>query len=80
MPTAGPEVDVTPRERELLGWLAQGLTNAQIAGQMYLSAGSVKQYLSHIGTKFAAKSRTGILIRAVQLGLVDPQDLPPVRD
>lgn len=78
--TAVPDVSVTPRERELLGWLAQGLTNQQIGAQMYLSVGSVKQYLSHLGTKLAVKSRTGILIRAVQLGLVDPQALPPVRD
>lgn len=76
---ADPAVEVTPRERELLGWLAQGLTNQQIGAQMYLSVGSVKQYLSHVGTKLAAKSRTGILIRAVQLGLVDPQALPTVR-
>ena len=75
-----PSVDVTPRERELLGWLAQGLTNAQIGTQMYLSTGSVKQYLSNVGTKLGVKSRTGILIRAVQLHLVDPQALPPVRD
>lgn len=79
-PPAGADVDLTPRERELLGWLAQGLTNAQIGEQMYLSVGSVKQYLSHIGTKLAVKSRTGILIRAVQLGLVDPRSLPDVRD
>lgn len=77
---AGPDVDVTPRERELLGWLAQGLTNSQIGDQMYLSVGSVKQYLSNVGTKLAVKSRTGILIRAVQLHLVDPQALPAVRD
>jgi DNA-binding CsgD family transcriptional regulator len=75
-----PAVALTPRERELLGWLAQGLTNAQIGAQMYLSVGSVKQYLSHIGTKLDAKSRTGILIRAVQLKLVDPADLPDLRD
>ena len=77
---AVPAVALTPRERELLGWLAQGLTNAQIGAQMYLSVGSVKQYLSHIGTKLDAKSRTGILIRAVQLKLVDPADLPDPRD
>ena len=75
-----PDVALTPRELELLRWLAQGLTNSQIGAQMYLSVGSVKQYLSHIGTKLAVKSRTGILIRAVQLGLVDPRDLPDVRD
>jgi DNA-binding NarL/FixJ family response regulator len=71
---------VTPRERELLRWLAQGLTNAEIGAQMFVSEGTVKQYLLQIGRKFGLKSRTGILIRSVQLGLVDPHALPPVRD
>lgn len=76
----GSDVPVTPRERELLGWLAQGLTNSQIGAQMYVSEGSVKQYLLQIGRKLDVKSRTGILIRAVQLDLVDPHALPPVRN
>src|SRR3712207_772788 len=81
--TAAPapvaDVGLTKRERELVGWLAQGLTNSQIGAQMYVSEGSVKQYLSHIGVKLGVKSRTGILIRAVQLNVVDPQALPPVQ-
>jgi DNA-binding NarL/FixJ family response regulator len=81
MAASAPVADVglTKRERELVGWLAQGLTNSQIGAQMYVSEGSVKQYLSHIGVKLGVKSRTGILIRAVQLNVVDPQALPPVQ-
>ncbi|WP_375433459.1 response regulator [uncultured Friedmanniella sp.] len=79
-PTAPAAVTVTPRERELLGWLAQGLTNAEIGAQMFVSEGSVKQYLLQVGRKLGVKARTGILIRSVQLGLVDPHALPPVRD
>lgn len=75
-----PDVGLTPRELELLGWLAQGLTNHQIGAQMYVSEGSVKQYLLQIGRKLQVRSRTGILIRAVQLNLVDPHALPAVRD
>jgi len=73
------DVTLTSREQELLGWLAQGLTNQQIGAQMYVSEGSVKQYLLQIGRKLDVRSRTGILIRAVQLDLVDPHALPPVR-
>src|SRR5215210_5274178 len=51
--------------RELVGWLAQGLTNAEIGAQMYVSEGSVKQYLLQVGRKLGVKSRTGILIRSV---------------
>lgn len=81
-PTAPPVDDAgcTPRELELLGWLAQGLTNHQIGTQMYVSEGSIKQYLAQIGRKLEVRSRTGILIRAVQLNLVDPHALPAVRD
>ena len=63
---------LAPREKELLLWLGQGMTNAQIAAKMFISEGSVKQYLSHIGDKLGLKSRTQILVRAIQLGLVDP--------
>jgi DNA-binding NarL/FixJ family response regulator len=61
------------------GLLGPGLSNAAIGAQMYFSEGSAKQYLSNIGTKLGVKSRTAILIRAVQLNAVDLQTLPPVR-
>jgi DNA-binding NarL/FixJ family response regulator len=79
-PEPTPAVPVTPRERELLRWLAGGLTNAEIGAQMYVSEGSVKQYLLQVGRKLGVKSRTGILVRSVQLRLVDPHALPPVQD
>lgn len=69
---AQPSVHLTPREKELLGWLTHGLTNRQIGRNMGLSEGSVKQYLSHVGEKLAATSRTQILIKAIQMRLVDP--------
>ena len=75
-----PELGLTPRERELLLWLAQGLTNHQIGSQMYVSEGSVKQYLTHIGDKLGVSSRTQILVKSIQLGYVDPHVLPPITD
>lgn len=69
---------LTPRERELVNLLAQGLTNQQIGHRMHVSEGSVKQYLTNVGTKLRARSRTQVLIRAVQLNLVDPHGLPPL--
>lgn len=70
------DIGLTPRETELLGWLTQGMTNYQIGRAMYVSEGSVKQYLSHIGDKLGVKSRTQILIRAIQLDIVDPRTTP----
>lgn len=68
-----PDNPLTPRQSELVRWLAQGLTNAQISQHMYLSEGSVKQYLMQIGDRLGVSSRTQILIRSVQLGIVDPR-------
>lgn len=74
------DIGLTPRETELLSWLTHGLTNFQIGRQMYVSEGSVKQYLTHIGDKMGVKSRTQILVKAIQLGIVDPHALPPLTD
>ncbi|WP_232547028.1 response regulator [Propioniciclava soli] len=74
------DIGLTPRETELLGWLTQGLTNVQIGRQMYVSEGSVKQYLAHVGDKMGVKSRTQILVRAIQLNIVDPHSLPAVSE
>lgn len=43
---------------------------------MYVSEGSVKQYLAHVGDKMGLKSRTQILVKAIQLRIVDPHALP----
>lgn len=74
------DVGLTDREKELLAWLAQGLTNQQIGAKMYVSEGSVKQYLLNVGRKLGTRSRTNIVIRSIQLGLVDPYKLPSSDD
>lgn len=76
-PPQQPEHRLTPREVELVGWLAHGLTNQQIARRMHLSEGSVKQYLARVSDKLGVVSRTQVLVRAIQLGIVDPGRLPP---
>lgn len=71
------DATLTPRQTELVRWLAHGLSNQQIAREMHLSEGSVKQYLSQVGTRLGVSTRTQILIRSVQLGIVDPMSSPP---
>ena len=44
---------------------------------MYISEGSVKQYLNHIGAKMQVTSRTQILITAIQMNLVNPYETKP---
>lgn len=38
----------------------------------------MKQYLGNIGEKLGVSSRTQILVRSIQLGLVDPRAPPPI--
>lgn len=45
---------------------------------MTISEGSVKQYVARVGEKLGVISRTQILVRAIQLGVVDPRALPPI--
>ncbi|GAA2179613.1 response regulator transcription factor [Brooklawnia cerclae] len=68
---------LTPRETELVGWLASGLSNREIAKRMFVSEGSVKQYLTHVSSKLGVKSRIQILVRAMNLGIIALDDLPP---
>lgn len=69
---------LAPREVELVGWLAHGLSNQQIAQRMGLSEGSVKQYVVRVSDKLSVSSRTQIIVKAIQLGIVDPAALPPI--
>ncbi len=67
---------MTPREIEVLQLLGLGLTNPEIARKLGLSEGSIKQYLNHIAEKFGVHSRTQVLVRALQLQIVDLDSLP----
>ncbi len=49
---------LTPREREVLFWLAQGMTNKEIAAGMILSEKTVKNHVSHVLKKLDAADRT----------------------
>lgn len=74
-----PSARLAPRERELLEWLTHGLTNRQIGRNMGLSEGSVKQYVSQVAEKLGVNSRTQILIKAIQMGMVDPHNPVPLK-
>ena len=58
------ELGITPRELEILELIAQGLSNREIAGKLYVSENTIKTHCSHVFDKLGAKRRT----QAVQLG------------
>jgi DNA-binding NarL/FixJ family response regulator len=61
---------LTGREIEVLGLLAQGQTNREIAQNLVLSSGTVKVHVQRILRKLRVADRTQAAVRAIELGLV----------
>ncbi len=61
---------LTPREIQVLELLAEGLPNKAIAGQLGISAETVKFHVASLSGKLGASNRTDAVRRAIQLGLV----------
>jgi len=62
--------DLSERELDVLKLLAQGYTNAEISERLYLSKGTVRNYVSSILAKLGVEDRTQAAILAVKHGLV----------
>lgn len=61
---------LTERENEVLALITQGLNNRDIAGKLFLSEGTVKNYVSAIMAKLHANDRTQVVIKALRQGIV----------
>jgi ATP/maltotriose-dependent transcriptional regulator MalT len=61
--------DITPREREVLHLLAEGLTNRQIAERLVISAHTVHRHVANILRKLGVASRTAAAAYAVRAGV-----------
>ena len=57
---------LTPREVEVLHWLARGLTNAQIAQKLVISPNTVHAHLSSIYNKLSFSSRSAAMRYAIE--------------
>lgn len=62
--------NITPRELEVLQLIAQGLSNQEIAGRLFLSLNTVKTHTSNVFSKLDVQRRTQAIQKAKELGLL----------
>ena len=73
MSPTGPQL--SPREREVLNLLAEGLGVAQISKQLYISESTTKTHISKLYDKLGAGNRAQALMTALRLGLLKQDDV-----
>jgi DNA-binding NarL/FixJ family response regulator len=73
-PSSGPDPleALTGREREVMVAVARGMSNAEIAGALFLSEATVKTHVGRILSKLQLRDRVQVVVRAYELGLVRP--------
>ena len=77
-PAAAPtptRFKLSEREQELLKLLACGLSNAEIAQQLYLTEGTVRNYTSELFKKLGVSDRTQAVVAALRYGLVNLNEI-----
>ncbi|MFD9689365.1 response regulator [Kitasatospora sp. NPDC059088] len=69
----GVVVPLTEREVEIAGHVAAGRTNADIAAELFISAGTVKTHVASIQRKLGVSNRVGIAVHAWEMGYPVPR-------
>jgi len=69
---ARPVESLTPREEEILRLVARGKSNQEIAQALYLTEGTVKNYISRIYAKIPARDRAQAVLFAIGRGPTEP--------
>ena len=67
--------DLTPRELEVLGFLAQGKTNPQIAQELVISRATAKTHVERIIRKLGVSDRTQAVVRGIDLRLITAESM-----
>lgn len=73
-PSKPPAEPLSARELEIMGLLATGNTNRQIAQSLLISLSSTKTYVQRIMKKLKVSDRTQAAVRAIELGLLPKQE------
>lgn len=65
---------LSAREQDVLGHMARGMSNREIASALWISEPTVKTHVSHILRKLGRADRTGAVLEGIRLGLVPGPD------
>lgn len=68
------DLDLTPREREVLQLIAEGHTNSSIAERLVISPHTVRTHVQHVLQKLGVHSKLAAAAAALRLGLLPPTD------
>ena len=72
-PAPPKELDeLTGREREIFRLIANGLSNAEIGRELYISETTVKTHVTHVFQKLNVRDRVQAVVLAYQTGIVGP--------
>lgn len=69
-PAARATLGISDREHEVLGLIAEGLSNKEIAQQLGVSPNTVKTHVARLLEKLGARRRTEAILKARELGIV----------
>ena len=69
--------DLTPREQEVMRLIAAGLSNAEIAQELYISDTTVKTHITHVLQKLNLRDRVQVVVLAYQSGLFEAEAQRP---